>query len=101
MSRQYTEAARVVGERIRAIRNRLGLSQEDVANLAEMHPTNYGKIERGAANPSLTTLLRIADALDADPADFVDGIVGAPVAGRIQQLTPADHFRQNSRRLSL
>lgn len=36
-----------MGERVRSHRQELGLSQEDVADLAEMHVTNLGKIERG------------------------------------------------------
>jgi transcriptional regulator with XRE-family HTH domain len=98
MSRQYSDAAQIVGVRIRRIRHGLGLSQEDVANLAEIHVTNYGKIERGAANPSLTTLVRIADALDANPAELVDGIIGAAVPDRTHQLTAADLIRERNRR---
>lgn len=67
MPQPHSEAARIVGEHIRDIRHRFALSQEDVANLSEMHVTNYGKIERGMANPSLTTIVRIATALDTDP----------------------------------
>ena len=36
--------------------------------------TNLGKIERGQANPSLTTIVRVAAALGVMPAELLDGI---------------------------
>jgi len=74
------------------------MSQEEVAEISEMHVTNYGKIERGQANPSLTTLVRIANALAADPADFVRGIARESVPDRQKQMTAADIIRGHSKR---
>jgi transcriptional regulator with XRE-family HTH domain len=102
VAHEHSEAARIAGERIRARRQELALSQEDVAHLAEMHVTNLGKIERGQANPSLTTLVRIAGALDSDPAVFIAGISADDLPGRLHQLTAADLIaerRRNERRM--
>ena len=52
------------------------MSQEDIANLADMHVTNYGRIERGEANSELHTIVRIATALDVDPAILMAGLFG-------------------------
>ena len=52
------------------------MSQEDIANLADMHVTNYGRIERGEANSELHTIVRIATALDVDPAILMSGLFG-------------------------
>lgn len=40
-----------------------GKAQKEVAQLAEMDQSDYSKIERGIANPSISTLERIAKAL--------------------------------------
>jgi XRE family transcriptional regulator, regulator of sulfur utilization len=41
-----------------------GISQERLANIADLDRTYYSGIERGERNPSLANLLRIAAALD-------------------------------------
>jgi transcriptional regulator with XRE-family HTH domain len=64
------------GRRIREARVALGVSQEDIANLADMHVTNYGRVERGEANSELHTIIRLATALDVDPAELVTGLYG-------------------------
>lgn len=52
------------------------MSQEEMANLAVMHVTNYGRVERGEANSELHTIVRLATALDADPAELLAGLYG-------------------------
>jgi transcriptional regulator with XRE-family HTH domain len=52
------------------------MSQEDIANLADMHVTNYGRVERGEANSELHTIVRIATALDTDPGELMSGLYG-------------------------
>jgi transcriptional regulator with XRE-family HTH domain len=45
-------------------REELGLSQEELASKADLHRTYISDIERGARNPSLKTLCRLAEALE-------------------------------------
>ncbi len=45
-------------------REDLGISQEEVAHRAGLHRTYISDIERGARNPTLKTLGRLAGALD-------------------------------------
>ena len=59
------------GKRVRLRRTELGYSQEALANRAGFHRTYIGCIERGERNPSLVNILRLAKALDSDPAEFV------------------------------
>jgi transcriptional regulator with XRE-family HTH domain len=54
----------------------LGVSQEEIAQLADMHVTNYGRVERGEANSELHTIVRLATALDVDPGELVAGLSG-------------------------
>lgn len=53
-----------LGEAVRTMRLEAGLSQESLAELAHTDLTQIGGIERGVRNPSYTTLLRLAAALE-------------------------------------
>jgi transcriptional regulator with XRE-family HTH domain len=53
---------------IRARRERLKYSQEGLADAIGMHRAYYGKIELGKKNPTLATLLRVAEGLRTDVA---------------------------------
>jgi len=53
-----------LGEAVRTLRLQAGLSQEQLAELAHTDLTQVGGIERGVRNPSYTTLLRFAGALE-------------------------------------
>jgi transcriptional regulator with XRE-family HTH domain len=54
------------GKHLRKIREERGLTQEGLADLAGMHFTYIGQIERGRRNPSLINLERLAKALKID-----------------------------------
>ncbi len=53
----------ILGKRIRALRQRTGLSQERFAAKAGLDRTYYAGIERGERNPSVKQLAKIAAAL--------------------------------------
>lgn len=59
------------GTAIRARRNAVGLSQEALADLAEIDRSHMGKIERGERNLSMLNAVRIARALGIRLADLV------------------------------
>lgn len=60
------------GQSVRALRERLGLSQEELGTRANLHRTYIGGVERGERNVSLLSLLRIARALEVSPADLLE-----------------------------
>jgi transcriptional regulator with XRE-family HTH domain len=60
-----------VGNIIRAHRKALGLSQERLAELANLHPTYISEIERGKVNASIYCFQTIAHALGLEFADFL------------------------------
>jgi DNA-binding XRE family transcriptional regulator len=68
------------GKRVRACRRVRGLSQEGLAELAGLHRTYIGHIERGEVNISIYNIIRIASALEVDPAELVSGL--RPAAAR-------------------
>jgi transcriptional regulator with XRE-family HTH domain len=53
-----------LGEAVRTLRREAGMSQEDLADAADTDLTQVGGVERGVRNPSYTTLLRLAGALE-------------------------------------
>lgn len=59
------------GATIRTQRKAAGLSQEALADLAEIDRSHMGKIERGERNVSLLNILRIARAIGAKPSDLL------------------------------
>ncbi len=63
------------GHRVRERRLELGLSQEDLADLCGLHRTYIGSMERGERNVSLINIVRVAQALDIDPARLMSGLV--------------------------
>ncbi len=59
-----------LGEAIRRTREQAALSQEQLADRAEINPKQIGILERGTGNPSYTTLARVASALDLRIGDL-------------------------------
>ena len=55
----------MVGDAVAAARARKGISQKELAQATGIDQSDLSKIERGVANPSIGTLNRIAEALDA------------------------------------
>ena len=53
----------MLGQAIRKHRERLDLTQEKLAEKAELHRTYLADIERGTRNPSVESVRRIACAL--------------------------------------
>ena len=79
MPETASDAARIFGDRVRAQRLKLGISQETLAELSGLHWTALGKIERGLRNPSLHNIVKIASGLDVDPGTLLAGLTAADV----------------------
>ena len=62
------------GDRIRSLRNQAGISQEKLAELAEMHRTYVSGIERGERNVSLMNITRLARALGVSVSKLMEGL---------------------------
>lgn len=59
-----------LGARLKGLRTRLGISQEELASRAGMHCTYLSDLERGQQTPTLDMLNRVARALGVTLADF-------------------------------
>lgn len=60
-----------LGQTIKTIRKRNNLSQQDLAELAEISYKYLGEIERGQVNLSVEILIKISNALHVDPAEIL------------------------------
>jgi transcriptional regulator with XRE-family HTH domain len=74
MPQPLSDATRLLGERVRAQRAALGLSQEALADRCGVHWTFLGQVERGRRNLSLHNLLKLAGGLGVDPAELLQGL---------------------------
>lgn len=62
-----------IGMRIRLLRQKKGLTIEETAHSAGVHPNYLGEAERGKKNFSIITLEKIAKALGAPVAELFSG----------------------------
>jgi transcriptional regulator with XRE-family HTH domain len=69
-SAQVTEQ-QAFGLAVRARRIQLGVSQETLADDAQLHRTYVGSVERGERNVSLRNIFAIASALQIDPSELI------------------------------
>ena len=60
-----------LGAAVRARRMALGLSQEALADLAQIDRSHMGKIERGERNVTFLNILRIAKAIQCKPSELL------------------------------
>jgi transcriptional regulator with XRE-family HTH domain len=63
--------AKAFGERVRALRHEKGMTQEELAEAAGLHPTYISNLERGYRVATIVTLVRVCTALGAQPSDLV------------------------------
>ncbi len=62
------------GVRIKELRANVGISQEKLAELSELHRTYISGIERGERNVSLININLIANALNISLSELFKGI---------------------------
>ena len=61
-----------LGKNLRRLRDAKGWSQEAFAHEAGIHRTYVSDIERGARNPTIVILEKLAKPLGVPPADLLD-----------------------------
>jgi len=62
------------GENVRQARLARGWTQEDLAGHSGLAVVQVSRVERGAREVRITTLLRLLKALDASPEELLDGL---------------------------
>lgn len=63
---------KLFGKRLKQIRNNKNLTQQELAELCDMHPTTIGMYEVGKRTPSFKTIKFLAKKLEVDELSFFD-----------------------------
>ena len=61
-----------LGRNIRRLRVELGYSQEVLADEADIHRTYISDLERGARNPTISVVAKIAEALQVSAGTLLE-----------------------------
>lgn len=61
----------MLAENMRKERMKQGMSQEALAHASGIHSSEISRIERGAREPRLSTLVRLARALSVTPSELL------------------------------
>lgn len=78
---------KLVGQRLRAIRKKRGLTQETLSELAGISPQHCSGIETGAAKVSLPALVNLCNALGATPNEILlDSVPAATKIGLMAEV---------------
>jgi transcriptional regulator with XRE-family HTH domain len=73
LSESVTLARTQFAENLRHHRRRLGLSQEKLAEICDLHPTEISLLERRKRSPVLETIESLARALELPTCELVEG----------------------------
>jgi transcriptional regulator with XRE-family HTH domain len=65
------EQRKLFGKRLRELRLAQKLSQEKLAEMADLHRNYVGILERAQQSPSLDAICKLAHALKVRPADLI------------------------------
>ena len=65
------DAINDVGENIRKLRKKKGLSQKDLAELSGFAQNSIGNYERGERSPTMETIIKIAESLEVGLNELV------------------------------
>ena len=58
------------GQELRRLRTQKGLTQEELAFKAKLHPVTVSRLETGRLKPTLEVFLRLCIAVEVPAADF-------------------------------
>lgn len=68
-----TKLQEVLGANVRAYRERLDVSQEELAERSGLHRTYLSGVERGVRNPTVSIIDKLAKALQVTPDKLLVG----------------------------
>lgn len=63
---------KVIGNNIAKLRKKKGLTSKELGDLCDIEKSNLIPIEKGRINVTITTLIKIAKALEVDLKSFLD-----------------------------
>lgn len=63
--------SRMLGTKVKDLRRNFGMTQEELAEKLDIHPSYVGQLERGEREASLHTLEKLADTFALPPAELL------------------------------
>ncbi len=69
---KYVSLMKAFGKAVRHYRNKLGFSQESLADRAQLDRSYMSQIERGIKNATLNSIWRISQALEVKPSSLLE-----------------------------
>lgn len=78
----HADPRRLCGDRVRELRLQRKLSQEKLAEMAELHRNYVGGVERGERNVNLLNILKLAHGLKVRPTKLMEPIFLLPLRER-------------------
>ena len=72
--RSLAEPQDVFAANLRRIRERTGISQEELGARCGLHRTEISFLERAQREPRLSTIVKLAKALEVKPAELLKGL---------------------------
>lgn len=91
MSKKPLSPQKALGLRIKELRGVKSITQEELAERSGMFRTYMSRIESGLANPTLTVLHTLADALEIPVTDLF--IPAQSLAPRVKSVQPVSRGR--------
>lgn len=76
-----------IGARIQKTRKAKNLTQEQLAEMADLSPSYISAVERGVKTPKLETLIGLANILDASADDLLGDVVNASIKSAANELS--------------
>ncbi len=67
------QAVVYVGDKVKRLRDKRALTQEELADKAGLTVAALSRIERNSAEPRPTTRRKLAEALGVDPSELIGG----------------------------
>lgn len=95
---RFQKQARALGQRVRSYREARGLTLEEVAEKIDADFRHFQRIETGHVNPTLVTILRVADALDVPAYTLLAprGLPGSAEEGTVRDQNPVGVMETSS-----
>lgn len=84
-----------IGSKLRDLRIQKGLTQEELANRAELSKSFISQVERDITSPSITTLCDILQCLGSNPGDFFKETRNDPIVFTEEDYFEKEHQNEN------
>ena len=84
---------RQFGLRLKELRDAKGMTQEDLAEKAELFRTYLSRIETGGANPALAVICQLAQAVGEPPSSLLQPPTISAVPKRVRSSQPISRGR--------